>query len=120
MVNGRPDGGQGSPYAGLGQPRAPAPNTLRALFHIYTVKKKGGLDVTNLVDAARSGDKRKTLIALRDILAKTIQECDSGRDMASNTKRLMEVMAEIDALPDPDTKKISKHDRLKNKVNAKR
>jgi hypothetical protein len=76
--------------------------------------------VTNLVDAARSGDKRKTLIALRDILAKTIQECDSGRDMASNTKRLMEVMAEIDALPDPDTKKISKHDRLKNKVNAKR
>lgn len=76
--------------------------------------------MTNLVDAARSGDKRKTLIALRDILAKTIQECDSGRDMASNTKRLMEVMAEIDALPDPDTKKISKHDRLKNKVNAKR
>lgn len=78
------------------------------------------LHVTNLVDAAKSGDKRATLIALRDILAKTIQECDSGRDMASNTKRLMEVMAEIEALPDPATQKVSKHDRLKNKLNEKR
>lgn len=85
-----------------------------------TVKKRGGLDVTNLIDAAKSGDKRATLIALRDILAKTIQECDSGRDMASNTKRLMEVMAEIEALPDPAVQKVSKHDRLKNKLNEKR
>ena len=54
--------------------------------------------MTNLIDAAKSGDKRKTLIALRDILAKTIQECDSGRDMASNTKRLMEVIAELEAI----------------------
>lgn len=68
-----------------------------------------------LTDAARSGDKRATLIALRDILAKTIEECESGRDMASNTKRLMEVMAEIDALPDPAKQKISKHDRLKQR-----
>lgn len=72
--------------------------------------------MTNLVDAAKSGDKRATLIALRDILAKTIQECDSGRDMASNTKRLMEVMAEIEALPDDTQKKVSKHNRLKRKI----
>lgn len=72
--------------------------------------------MTNLVEAAKSGDKRATLIALRDKLAETIQNCDSGRDMASNSKRLMEVMAEIEALPDPDAeKKISKHDRLKAK-----
>lgn len=71
--------------------------------------------MTNLVDAAQSGDKRATLIALRDILAKTIQECESGRDMASNTKRLMEVMAEIEALPDETKKPTSKHDRLKRK-----
>jgi hypothetical protein len=70
--------------------------------------------VTNLIDAARSGDKRATLIALRDKLAETIQNCESGRDMASNSKRLMEVMAEIETLPDPTAKKISKHDRLKN------
>lgn len=72
--------------------------------------------MTNLIDAAKSGDKRETLIALRDILAKTIQECESGRDMASNTKRLMEVMAELETMPDPNAKKESKHDRLKKKI----
>lgn len=71
--------------------------------------------MTNLVEAAKSGDKRATLIALRDILAQTIQNCESGRDMASNTKRLMEVMAELEALPDPAHTKVSKHDRLKQK-----
>jgi len=71
--------------------------------------------MTNLIEAARSGDKRATLIALRDKLAETIQNCDSGRDMASNSKRLMEVMAEIEALPDETDKRISKHDRLKRR-----
>ena len=72
--------------------------------------------MTNLVEAAKSGNKRATLIALRDKLAETIQNCDSGRDMASNSKRLMEVMAEIEALPDETQKKVSKHDRLKRKI----
>lgn len=71
--------------------------------------------MTNLIEAAKSGNKRATLIALRDKLAETIQNCDSGRDMASNSKRLMEVMAEIEALPDETQKKVSKHDRLKKK-----
>jgi len=71
--------------------------------------------MANLLEAAKSGDKRATLIALRDKLAETIQNCDSGRDMASNSKRLMEVMAEIEALPDPTQVKVSKHDRLKQK-----
>ena len=75
--------------------------------------------MTNLVEAAKSGDKRATLIALRDKLAQTIQECDSGRDMASNSKRLMEVMAELEALPDPEAKKESKHDRLKRRHEAR-
>lgn len=82
--------------------------------------------MTNLVDAAQSGNKKETLIALRDILAKTIQECDSGRDMASNSKRLMEVIAEIEAIEQAEAEerkrieaesknKMSKHDRLKRK-----
>ena len=71
--------------------------------------------MANLIDAAKSGDKRATLIALRDILASTIQNCESGRDMAANTKRLMEVMAELETMPDPEQKKVSKHDRLKRK-----
>ena len=71
--------------------------------------------MTDLIEATKSGDKRATLIALRDKLAETIQNCDSGRDMASNSKRLMEVMAEIEALTDPSKAKVSKHDRLKNR-----
>jgi hypothetical protein len=78
--------------------------------------------VTNLIDAAKSGNKRATLIALRDKLAETIQNCDSGRDMASNSKRLMEVIAEIEALDKEEEElrkakevKVSKHDRLKKK-----
>ena len=78
--------------------------------------------MTNLVDAAKSGNKKQTLIALRDILAQTIQTCDSGRDMASNSKRLMEVIAEIEAIEEDEKKleklveqKVSKHDRLKRK-----
>lgn len=69
----------------------------------------------NLVEAAKSGDKRATLIALRDKLAETIDNCESGRDMAANSKRLMEVMAELESLPDPEEIIISKHDRLKGK-----
>ena len=69
----------------------------------------------NLVEAAKSGNKRDTLIALRDKLAETIDNCESGRDMAANSKRLMEVMAELETMPDPTAKKESKHDRLKRK-----
>ena len=83
-------------------------------MQLHERRPHGGDSVTDLVSAAKSGDKRATLIALRDKLAETIQNCDSGRDMASNSKRLMEVMAEIEALPD-EKPKISKHDRLKNK-----
>jgi hypothetical protein len=78
--------------------------------------------VTNLIDAAKSGNKRDTLVALRDILAGTIQNCESGRDMASNSKRLMEVIAEIEAIDETEAQKqqaaqqkISRHDRLKKK-----
>ena len=80
--------------------------------------------MTGLIEAAKSGDKKATLIALRDKLAETIQNCESGRDMASNSKRLMEVISEIEALQkeeeearkaQEESKKISKHDRLKKK-----
>lgn len=60
----------------------------------------------NLVSATKSGDRRRTLIALRDRIAATIDSCESGRDMAALSKRLMEVMDEIDSMPsevDEDT-----------------
>jgi hypothetical protein len=57
--------------------------------------------MASLVDAAKSGDRRSTLVALRDVLAAQISVTESGRDVAALSKRLMEVMDEIDALPDP-------------------
>lgn len=53
----------------------------------------------NLVSATKSGDRRRTLVALRDRIAETIDSCESGRDMAALSKRLMEVMDEIDSMP---------------------
>lgn len=61
--------------------------------------------MAKLTDAARSNDRRKTLLALRDKLASTIEACESGRDIAALSKRLMEVMAELDSLPDPSAPK---------------
>ena len=55
--------------------------------------------MADLVNAAKSGSKRDTLEALRDKIAASIQDCESGRDVAALSKRLMEVMNEIDALP---------------------
>ncbi|TNU89034.1 hypothetical protein FIC87_12605 [Eggerthella lenta] len=57
--------------------------------------------MTTLSDAVATNDRRETLIALRNSIAKTIDDCESGRDIAALSKRLMEVIAEIDALPDP-------------------
>ena len=51
-----------------------------------------------LLSAAKSEDKRRMLVALRDKIASTIEACESGRDMAALSKRLMEVVEEIEGL----------------------
>ena len=51
-----------------------------------------------LMDAVRSDDKRRMLSELRDKIAQTIEDCESGRDMAALSKRLMEVVDEIEAI----------------------
>lgn len=55
-----------------------------------------------LLESVRSNERRSALVALRDSIAAAIDGTDSGRDIAALSKRLMEVMAEIDALPDPE------------------
>ena len=56
----------------------------------------------NIMEAAASGNRRATLVALRDAIAHTIEYCESGRDMASLSKRLLEVMDEIDLIDAAD------------------
>ena len=61
--------------------------------------------MATLAQAAKKNSRRETLIALRDKLAVSIDSCESGRDIAALSKRLMEVMGELDALPDPNNGK---------------
>ena len=58
-----------------------------------------------LLDAVQSNDKRKALMAMRDETAVAIEKTTSGRDKAALIKRLMEVMSELEALPEPGAKK---------------
>lgn len=60
--------------------------------------------MATLTEAVSSNDRRATLLALRDSIARAIDGTDSGRDIAALSKRLMEVMEEIDSLPDPKEK----------------
>lgn len=48
-----------------------------------------------LSESAESGDRLATLRALRDLLARQIEVCDSLRDLAALSGRLQSVLAEI-------------------------
>ena len=52
----------------------------------------------NLAETAAEGDRLKTLTALRDYLAKALDDTDSARDQASLSARLMDVLAQIDEI----------------------
>lgn len=49
----------------------------------------------------RSGDRKRGLLALRDLLAKRMEACPA-RDLASLSRRLLQVMEELGALDDGD------------------
>ena len=50
---------------------------------------------TKLVDAAASEDRLETLVALRQLLAQAIDECDSKRDLAALSNRFQNVLEDI-------------------------
>lgn len=52
-----------------------------------------------LPSVAADGDRRATLVALRDRLAADIEACESKRDMAALSQRLMDVLEQLDNLP---------------------
>lgn len=74
----------------------------------------------DLGKAAKSNNRRETLLALRDKIANTIDTTDSGRDIAALSKRLMEVMAEIEAMPDPSAEKKSKLQIAQERAESRR
>lgn len=56
----------------------------------------------SLATVARTGDRLKTLEALRDYLAEALDETVSARDQASLSARLIEVTAAIADLKPPE------------------
>jgi hypothetical protein len=54
-------------------------------------------DSEPLATTAAKGDVLETLRALRDRLASELDGCDSSRDVAALSQRLMDVLAQIDA-----------------------
>lgn len=70
-----------------------------------------------VASAAKSGDTLATLKALRDKLAREIDECGSKRDLASLSRQLSAVLAQIEAWRPPRT---SKRDELAAKRAARR
>lgn len=66
----------------------------------------------SLASVAEQGDRATTLCALRDVLAREIESCDSPRDVAALSGRLADVLAQIEAIKPPQT---SKRDELARK-----
>lgn len=52
----------------------------------------------NIADAAANGTERDLLVAMRDQIAANLDEGVPPRDLASLTKRLMEITREIKAI----------------------
>ena len=67
---------------------------------LRTVKPDERLPVPKSVtEAAESGTKRELLVALRDRIALDVEDTKTAaRDLAALTKRLMEVVSEIESL----------------------
>ena len=53
----------------------------------------------SLVDAAQAGDRRATLVVLRDRLARDVDDAVEPRDVAVLVLRLTDVLAQIDEIP---------------------
>lgn len=54
-----------------------------------------------LEESAASGDRGAALRSLRDLLARTIQTCDSARDIAALSRQLTDVLNQLESLPKP-------------------
>jgi hypothetical protein len=64
-----------------------------------TTRSKGSSKSHRVSNAAASGDRRRLLVAMRNLIAEKLDEGSmSSRDLASLTKRLADMSAEIEAI----------------------
>lgn len=64
-----------------------------------TTRSKTASRSRRVSNAAASGDRRRLLVAMRNLIAEKLDEVSiSSRDLASLTKRLADIGAEIEAI----------------------
>lgn len=64
-----------------------------------TTRSKTASRSRRVSNAAASGDRRRLLVAMRNLIAEKLDEVSiSSRDLASLTKRLADISAEIEAI----------------------
>lgn len=69
----------------------------------------------SVLKALKANDKKAILTAQATKLATMIDTCESARDLPALTKRMNEVLAELEQIPDFTETSTSAHDRLKAK-----
>ena len=75
---------------------APRKTPLRA---VSADEKRAPVVPKTVTDAAKAGSTRELLVAMRDRVAKDVQnENTPARDLAALTKRLMEIVRDIEAI----------------------
>ena len=77
------------------------------------------VDANPLVQAARSGDRRALLEALRDHLAVSLATCTSGRDTAALARNLNIVSKELTEMGDPNASENDPLEIMRKKVKDK-
>ena len=92
-----------SHFSTLKESRARSDLRLQTFFH--QVEEMNGMEKTKVkttetdfVSIVESGDKYNTLVALRSLLADRLQNTTSARDIASVSRRLMEVIDRIEEM----------------------
>lgn len=73
----------------------------------------------SLAKSATSGSRLDALHDLRDLLARSIEDCESMRDLAALSGRLQAVLAEIDELS-PTEQEVDAVDEIAKRRDARR
>jgi hypothetical protein len=72
----------------------------------------------SLSEVAKNGNRIETLTALRDYLAKALDECESDRDKASLSLRLMDCINQLEGIQPVDTETAA--ERIKRRAEERR
>lgn len=72
-----------------------------------------------LADAAASGDQLAALTALRNVIAQSIDECDSMRDLAALSRQMTDVLDRIATLA-PQAQRGDAVDEIAQRRSARR